>query len=125
MANRLPCAVRTEVPARRAEVAESIPVLRPRLPSTDRLVAYLRRIDASRLYTNHGPLSTELENRLAHHPMLPPLGVTCASSGTAALTGAILAAAGHAAEPGTLALLPAFTFLITHNPQPISGADRA
>ena len=81
MANRLPCAVRTEVPARRAEVAESIPVLRPRLPSTDRLVAYSAEFDASRLYTNHGPLSTELENRLAHHPMLPPLGVTCASSG--------------------------------------------
>jgi dTDP-4-amino-4,6-dideoxygalactose transaminase len=111
MANWPPGAVRTEVPAYQAEVAESVPVLRPRLPSTDRLVPYLRRIDASRLYSNHGPLSTELGTRLAHHLMLPPRGVTCANSGTAALTGAILATAGRAAEPRTMALLPAFTFV--------------
>jgi hypothetical protein len=44
---------------------ETIPVLRPLLPQADRLLPYLRRIDASRIYTNWGPLASELECRLS------------------------------------------------------------
>lgn len=45
----------------------SIPVARPRLPTTDEIAPYLRRIDASRWYSNGGPLVQEFEERLAQH----------------------------------------------------------
>ena len=37
----------------------SIPVAQPRLPTTDEIAPYLRRIDASRWYSNGGPLVQE------------------------------------------------------------------
>jgi dTDP-4-amino-4,6-dideoxygalactose transaminase len=74
---------------------------------------YLRRVDAARIYTNHGPLLTEFEARLAYHLALPSGGVVSASSGTAALIGSILSAAGDANPRKPLALMPAFTFVAT------------
>ena len=102
-------------PRMRAKVDDGapVPVLHPLLPSTDRLVPYLRRIDASRIYTNYGPLVCELEQRLAAHFGLPAGSVASASSGTAALTGAILATAGRATRARPFALMPAFTFVAT------------
>ena len=73
----------------------TVPALRPLLPRVDRLMPYLSRIDAARIYTNHGPLSTEFERRLESHLGLPRGGLACASSGTAGLIGAILATAGQ------------------------------
>lgn len=96
-----------------AAPAEPVPVLRPLLPSAERILPYLRRIDATRLYSNHGPLSAELECRLAETLRLPPGGLVSASSGTAALVGAILAAAGRASPERPLAVIPAFTFAAT------------
>lgn len=90
-----------------------VPVLRPLLPSAERIYGYLRRIDQTRIYSNYGPLSLELERRLADHLRLPDGGVVCASSGTAALIGAILAAAGRAAPNRPLAIVPACTFAAT------------
>lgn len=90
-----------------------LPVLRPLLPDADRLLPYLRRIDSTRWYSNHGPLVRELERRLADHMRLPPGCVISAASGTAALIAAVLAAAGRAARQRPLALLPAFTFVGT------------
>lgn len=91
---------------------ERIPVLRPRLPPAERLPPYLQRIDAARIYTNWGPLSSEFEGRLARTMGLPEGGVVSASSGTSALAGAILAVAGRA-DRRPLALIPAFTFVAT------------
>jgi dTDP-4-amino-4,6-dideoxygalactose transaminase len=91
---------------------ERIPVLRPRLPDTDALLPYLRRIDASRQYTNWGPLALEFEARVAAMLGCDAGAVISASSGTAALVGAILATTGRPAS-GTRALLPAFTFVAT------------
>jgi dTDP-4-amino-4,6-dideoxygalactose transaminase len=88
-------------------------VLRPLLPPTERLLPYLRRIDASRIYTNWGPLASEFEGRLSEHFQTPAGGTVSASSGTAALVGAILASAGPATEERPLALVPAFTFVAT------------
>jgi dTDP-4-amino-4,6-dideoxygalactose transaminase len=93
--------------------AEGVPVLRPLLPSAERLLPYLRRLDATRIYTNHGPLSAQLERGLARHLSVPEGGVACTASGTAALVGAILAAAGRACRERPLALIPAFTFAAT------------
>lgn len=88
-------------------------MLRPRLPAADRLLPYLRRIDDTRSYTNWGPLASELEGRLAAQLGLPDGGVVTASSGTAALVGAILGSVGRAGADRPLAILPAFTFVAT------------
>ncbi len=88
-------------------------MLRPQLPPAERLLPYLRRIDDHRLYTNWGPLSAELEQRLCERLQLPSGGVSSAGSGTAAIVGAILATAGRAQQDRPLALVPAFTFVAT------------
>src|SRR5262245_17204187 len=90
-----------------------VPVMRPKLPNADRLLPYLRRIDSGRLYSNFGPLTVELQNRLALHFGMPPDCVVCASCGTAALMAAILATAGPATRDRPYALVPAFTFAAT------------
>jgi dTDP-4-amino-4,6-dideoxygalactose transaminase len=94
-------------------VTERIPVMRPLLPSAERLRPYLERIDASRIYSNFGPLVLELESRLAQRLRLPAGGVTSAANGTAALSAAILATAGRASSARPLALMPSFTFVAT------------
>jgi dTDP-4-amino-4,6-dideoxygalactose transaminase len=95
------------------QVEATIPVLRPRLPSAERLLPYLRRIDATRVYTNWGPLALELEERLCRRFSLPLGGVVSASSGTSALIAAILAAAGRAEAARRIAIVPALTFAAT------------
>ena len=92
---------------------ETIPVMRPQLPSADCLLPYLQRIDATRIYSNHGPLVSELEQRLARSLRLPAGGVVCAASGTTALIGAILAVTGRATAARPLAIVPAYTFVAT------------
>ncbi len=42
-----------------------IPLMIPELPTLEVLTPYLRRIDQNRWYSNFGPLSRELEERLA------------------------------------------------------------
>lgn len=91
----------------------STPALRPQLPPAERLLPYLQRIDESRIYSNWGPLSAELEGRLSSRLGLPAEGITTAASGTAALVGAVLAGAGRATGERPLAILPAFTFVAT------------
>jgi len=88
----------------------SIPVYRARLPSAERLLPYLAILDETRWYTNRGQLVCELERRLA--TMFGTHTIT-AASGTAAIEGAILAAAGRATPERPLALMPAYTFVAT------------
>jgi dTDP-4-amino-4,6-dideoxygalactose transaminase len=92
---------------------DTIPVLHPLLPRADLLLPYLQMIDASRTYTNWGPLTSELERRLSGLFGLGENGVVSASSGTAALVGAILATAGRATSSRPFAILPSFTFVAT------------
>lgn len=96
-----------------SSAAPFVPVLQPRLPETHALLPYLLRIDASRIYTNWGPLVSELERRLCGHLELPSGGFVSASSGTAALVATTLATAGRATGQRPLALVPAFTFVAT------------
>jgi dTDP-4-amino-4,6-dideoxygalactose transaminase len=91
--------------------AAAIPVLRPLLPDADRLLPYLRRIDANRTYSNFGPLACEFEDRIAALLAQGPGTVVSASSGLAALVGAILATSGRATAARPLALIPAYTFV--------------
>ena len=95
------------------EMRTEIQVLRPQLPRVDALLPYLRRIDASRVYSNQGPLSLEFERRIAAELRIPPGSFVSAASGTAALEAAILATAGAASPQRPLALIPAFTFIAT------------
>jgi dTDP-4-amino-4,6-dideoxygalactose transaminase len=99
--------------AAQREPGRPIPVLRPKLPSAQALLPYLERIDASRTYSNWGPLVSELSERLAHKLGAPAGGLVCANSGMAALIGAILAAAGRATRERPLAIVPDYTFTAT------------
>lgn len=100
-----------------------LPVLRPLLPTAERLLPYLRRIDDSRIYTNWGPLSAELESRLCDVLRVPAGSVVSAGSGTAALVAAILAAAGRATDERRRAVVPAFTFVATAHAVEECGYD--
>ena len=94
-----------------AEHFDLVPVCRPQLPSSADLIPYLARIDASRRYSNHGQLVLELQDRLSKK--MNGQFVAAASSGTAAIVGAILATAGPATQSRPLCILPAFTFIGT------------
>jgi dTDP-4-amino-4,6-dideoxygalactose transaminase len=85
-----------------------IPVMRPKLPVAERLAGYLRRIDASRLYTNFGPLCIALEDQLAAHYGLGTGRVTTVANATQGLA---LTLAALGARPGTHCIMPAWTFV--------------
>lgn len=75
-------------------------VLIPDLPSADDILPYLRRIDASRQYSNDGPLVAELERRLD--------GVLVASA-----TLGLELACSRLFALGAEVRIPAFTFVAT------------
>jgi dTDP-4-amino-4,6-dideoxygalactose transaminase len=90
------------------QAQETIPVMRPLLPTADDLLPYLRRIDEARYYTNHGSLLRELESRLAEFYGVIPSQIAVVANGTVALSAALLAVG---AKPGTKCLLPSWTFV--------------
>lgn len=81
-----------------------IPILRPRLPDTDALIPYLRRIDTARTYSNMGPLACELATLLSRRYATAAIPV---ASATAGLSAALLA---QKLRPGTLCMVPSWTF---------------
>ncbi|MFN3808130.1 DegT/DnrJ/EryC1/StrS family aminotransferase [Asticcacaulis sp.] len=85
---------------------ERLPVARPHMPSADAILPYLERIDASRQYSNFGPLVSELEGRLSER--LGGAAVVTTSSGTSALTLALLALQ---LPKGAMCALPSWTFV--------------
>lgn len=91
-------------------VPVEIPVLRPRLPSADKLTPWLRSIDASRYYSNFGPLCQELERKIADHAGAGPGGAVTLVNGTVGLQ---LSLAAEGVDPGdrTLCLMPSWTFI--------------
>jgi dTDP-4-amino-4,6-dideoxygalactose transaminase len=88
--------------------AAAVPVCRPLLPSADDVLPYLREIDASRWYSNFGPLAQRFEERLAEHAGAgEAAAVVTACNATAALTATLLALEIPA---GSLCMVPAWTF---------------
>jgi dTDP-4-amino-4,6-dideoxygalactose transaminase len=85
-----------------------IPIMRPKLPSADRLIPYLKSIDASRLYSNFGPLTLALEDRLAEHYGVDEGTVATVSNATLGLA---IALAVQKPPPGSLCVMPAWTFV--------------
>ena len=92
--------------------------MRPKLPSADRLASYLNSIDASRLYSNFGPLAISLEERLAEHYGLNHGTVAMVANATFGL--AIALAVQHP-PPGTLCAMPAWTFVASAHAAVMAG----
>ncbi|HKN87414.1 MAG TPA: aminotransferase class I/II-fold pyridoxal phosphate-dependent enzyme [Nitrospiraceae bacterium] len=89
-------------------VAPKYPVLRPRLPTADKLLPYLERIDTARWYTNGGPVLKEFEQKLADHfGVSEPCLVTSANA-TLAISQALRAVAR---PTGGLCVMPSWTFV--------------
>lgn len=94
----------------RTRVQSAIAVFEPHLPTAEAVLPYLEAIDRARRYTNDGPLLAELEAGLAAQFKLPPGGVACVANGTLAL---MLALAARQPAPGSLCILPSWTFVAT------------
>jgi dTDP-4-amino-4,6-dideoxygalactose transaminase len=84
-----------------------IAVARPLLPPAEALLPYLRRIDSARIYANMGPLAREFEDRIAAHFGAQAGSVVTVANATLGLT---LALQAQGARPGSLCLMPAWTF---------------
>lgn len=87
-----------------------VPVARPRMPQASALLPYLARIDASRTYSNFGPLVTELETRLADRLGVDADCLVTVANATAGLTLALRAAAESRSG---VCLMPSWTFVAT------------
>jgi dTDP-4-amino-4,6-dideoxygalactose transaminase len=101
-----PAVVSTPLPTAQPKV---IPVARPFMPSSERILPYLEQIDAARWYSNFGPLLKGFEERLAQRFAQPTRVVTVAS-GTLGLA---LGLKALGARPGQLCVMPSWTFVAT------------
>ena len=88
----------------------NIPLLVPDLPPAEELLPYLRRIDASRWYTNFGPLVREFEAAMQARFAAPAQHAVSVSNATLGLEVALLALG---LPPGSRVLMPALTFVAT------------
>jgi dTDP-4-amino-4,6-dideoxygalactose transaminase len=86
------------------------PVLRPLLPTADKLLPYLQRIDATRWYTNHGPLLREFEAGLARHFAVGEDQLVTCTNATLAMSQVLRA---FDIPPGSLCVMPSWTFVAT------------
>ena len=84
-----------------------IPVAKPKLPTADKLLPYLLKIDQNRFYSNFGPLVSELETAAAQHFRIHRDHVVTATNATLALTATIRAITK---DRGGRCLLPSWTF---------------
>jgi dTDP-4-amino-4,6-dideoxygalactose transaminase len=100
------------------EVASDLelPVARPRLPLAEDILPYLRRIDQSRWYSNGGPLVEEFEARLAAHA-----GAGAVATVANATVGLALALLTYDVPPGSLCMVPAWTFAATGHAIQLAG----
>src|SRR5437588_4582937 len=96
----------------------AIPVMHPRLPTAERLLPYLKQIDATQIYSNHGPLSCALEERIAEHFDIPPNSITTVANATLGLALALVA---QSPTPGTLCAIPAWTFVASPHAATMAG----
>jgi dTDP-4-amino-4,6-dideoxygalactose transaminase len=91
-----------------------MPILVPELPPTEEVLAFLRRIDNSHVYSNYGPLWHEFRDGLAAyvggHSRQNDVCVSLVSSGTIAVEVALRA---RAMPKTRYCLLPSYTFIAT------------
>lgn len=87
-----------------------IPFLRPNLVKHDALIPYLKEMEASRIYSNFGPLNTQFENRVLNGFFDNEGAVTTINNAT---IGLILALSECKRPKGKYVLMPSFTFAAT------------
>lgn len=97
---------------------DALPIMRPKLPSARSLLPYLSAIDNARVYSNFGPLTTQLENRLAAHFGVVDNAITTVANATLGLT---LALAAQRVRPGALCVIPAWTFVASPQAAILAG----
>lgn len=87
-----------------------IQVLIPLMPTSSSIVKYLDKIDQTRIYSNFGPLNSELIERLANYLGIDEDCIATCANATLALTGAI-----QTSEVATASVweLPSWTFTAT------------
>src|SRR3954454_6333087 len=95
-----------------------LPIMRPILPPAPALARYLNSIDASRIYSNFGPLAVSLEDRLANHYGLNEGTVATVANATLGLA---IALAIQNPRPGTLCAMPAWTFIASAHAAVLAG----
>lgn len=100
--------------------AGRIPVARPRLPTAVALAPYLARIDAARIYSNFGPLASELESRLAVRHGVGTANVVTAVNATVGLA---LGLAASGARRGGYCAMPSWTFFATPHAARLAGLE--
>jgi dTDP-4-amino-4,6-dideoxygalactose transaminase len=66
-----------------------ISVFKAKLPTSNDLIPYLNKIDLTSIYSNFGPLNTDLRERLSEFLAIPLEGVATCANATLALEGAI------------------------------------
>ena len=86
-----------------------VPVARPLMPPLSAIAPYIEQVDALRWYTNFGPLAQALEARLVQR-FPRPTSIVTTTNGTQALT---LALQAMDTRPGSLCVLPSWTFAAT------------
>jgi dTDP-4-amino-4,6-dideoxygalactose transaminase len=87
-----------------------IPIMKPKLPSADKLLPYLTRIDENRWYSNFGKLNAEYEELLSD--IFKCHVVTC-SSATSGLTAALMAILPFNYKTRAMVGMPSWTFAAT------------
>src|SRR5437660_3888891 len=101
------------IPAASQPKADASMVCRPRLPTARQITPYLEEIDRRRWYSNFGTAVSRLADRLAAHFGLESGQCVTASSGTDALTAALIGTAGRARADRPYCLMPSYTFVAT------------
>ena len=96
----------------------NLPIMRPKLPTAKQLAPYLQMIDSTRLYTNFGPLTNMLEERLSDRFDTVPGTVTTIANATLGLA---LALNALRAAPGTFCVMPAWTFIASAHAARLAG----
>ena len=99
-----------------AAVDLELPVAKPRLPLADEIMPYLRRIDQSRWYSNGGPLVQQFEAQLATHA-----GGGSVATVANATIGLVLALLTYDVAPGSLCMVPSWTFAATGHAIQLAG----
>ena len=83
-----------------------VPTFRPRLPTAETLLPYLREIDERRWYSNFGPVERRFESALAAHFRVPSGTVVTVANAT---QGLILALQDVSGDRAGFCMVPAWT----------------
>ena len=96
--------------------APDVPVARPRLPTTDDILPYLREIDANRWYSNNGPLNQRFQEALGARIAVGH--IVCLANATLGLALALMA---QKPAKGSLCMMPSWTFAASAHAAVLAG----